>query len=127
MGNNLFGANISGLVAAALGPGLLEIKFTKVYAGERHEDELTSGLHPSEETFDCRGIRQSISTVVRDSSHEGTQIPKNRQIVLILGDTLNGGNTVPEVGDRIFMENTNLVIDDVNFDADRAAYTCQVS
>lgn len=130
MGNNLFSANISGRIAAALGPHLLPGKLIKVYEGVRTAN-ITEGNHSVELEYTFRGMCYSVRSSIPDSMHINTQIPRTREMVLILGDTItpvgsNPSGVQPVTGDKIEIEDKKVIINDVNFDPDKATFTCQV-
>jgi hypothetical protein len=120
MGNNLFGANIAGQIARALGSSLLPGTLTKKTQGTRDPNNLAAGRQGTPTTHTFRGIRQGMDALRKD-----TIVPDASDSVLILGDTITPSAT-PVVGDRITIESINFTIVSVDRDPDAAAYTCQV-
>lgn len=119
MGKNLFGANISGQIAKALGPLLLPGKLFSKSPGTRTTS--TGGRNPKTKVATFRGILDTYA----DSQVDGTVIKKGDRKVLMLGDTLPSGR-VPEPNDEVEIESRRFRIVNVERDPDAAAYTCQV-
>lgn len=119
MGNNLFGANISGALAGELGPLLPKVKLLKKSVSSRTAGSLTSGRTTSYRGYTCRGIVESFDQVRFDN----TETQAGDRVVLILGDTLPKG-VVPAVDDRIEAEGQTLSIVAVMRDPDAATYSC---
>lgn len=122
MGNNLFNANISGKIAAAMGSLLLPVTLTKVVPGARTSSDPSSGTNPSRRSFPCRGMVDSYKL----SQFDGTIVKRGDRKVLILGDTLPS-NIVPEPNDEIRAEGALYhVVGTPERDPDAATYLCQV-
>lgn len=121
MGNNLFGANIAGILANQLGPLLLSGQLTKVIKGNRSAT-LTAGRQTTEEPHSFRGFYDD--TQLRRLPD--TQVQGGDRAVLILGDTLPDGIT-PEVNDKITLEGVEAQVQRlIDRDPDAATYTVQV-
>ena len=120
MGNNLFGANISGRIAKRLGRRLPRGTLLKEVQGTRDANNLASGRRgtPTEHRF--RGIRMGLSALKKD-----TIIPDARDAVMILGDTIKPA-TIPVEGDRVLVEGITFTIVGIDRDPDAATYTLQV-
>lgn len=119
MGNNLFGANISGILAKALGPSFLAATLTKVTPGTRGSD-LTAGTQPTSTGYAAKGIVSDYTLREID----GTSVLTQDKKILLLGDTIASGQ-VPSVGDRVTIEGKSYRVINVTRDPDAATYTCQ--
>lgn len=120
MGNNLFGANISGKIAAALGPMLLPATLTKVTPGTRGADP-TAGTNPTSASYPCRGM---IDTYSQAELAESPILTALHRKILLLGDTIAAGAVVPDVSDRVTIEGATYGVDAIDErDPDRATYT----
>ena len=118
MGNPLFGVNISKLVADALGPGLLDATLVSYTPGTREADP-TAGRQPTSISFPCKGFIDS-----KDREEIGGTLVKDGDVVIVLlGDTINGGATVPVVGDRVTIEGASYRIEGLDRDPAAATYT----
>ena len=121
MGNNLFGANISGKIAKSLGPKLLPMSLVKVVPGTRSPTDPSSGTNPTKRNFPCRGIVDTYKTTQMD----GTIVKMGDRKALLLGDTLPRG-VVPEPNDEIRAEGALFTVVNVERDPDAATYLCQM-
>lgn len=121
MGNNLFGANISGQLFAALGPLLPAVKLLKTVQGTRDPSDPSAGTSPTTATYTGRGILDSYRT----SQIDETIIQQGDRKVLILGDSLPSG-ILPDTGDKVEAEGRVFTVIAVERDPDAATYTCQV-
>ena len=120
MGNNLFGANISGQIAAALGPLLLPATLVKVMPGTRGADP-TTGTNPTSVSYSCRGM---IDTYDQAEMAESAVITVLHRKVLLLGDTISSGTIAPDVNDQVTIEGKTYSVDGItDRDPDRATYT----
>tara|TARA_R110000803_G_scaffold20201_6_gene52239 strand:- start:3109 stop:3495 length:387 start_codon:yes stop_codon:yes gene_type:complete len=125
MGNNLFGANISGLIKKHIGPGVLDATLTSVTGGTRTGGSLTGGTNPTTTDYACKGFIDTQD--LKDAS--GTLVRSGSKVVVLLGDTINTGNTAPKPGDLITIESTVYIIPEdgaIDRDPDAATYTCEV-
>lgn len=121
MGQNLFGANISGQLAAAMGALLNPVTLIKVKPGTRNPANPSAGTNPTRRSFPCRGMVDSYRT----SQMDGTIIKVGDRKVLVLGDTLPAG-IVPEPNDEVRAESATYKVVAVERDPDAATYTIQV-
>lgn len=121
MGNNLFGANISGKVAAALGSKLLAATLVKRTPGTRTTTARDAGTNPTESRHTARGIVEEYSATQID----GTLVRRGDRRVLLLADTI-AGRKVPAQNDSIVIEGQTYVVVAVTRDPDAATFTCQV-
>lgn len=119
MGNNLFGADIAGQIAAGLGHHLLGFQLLKTVEGTRSSADIAAGKQPSTKSFSCRGILESFSARQID----GTIVKSGDRKIMILGGTLPNG-IVPSVQDKVLAEGSTYTITAlVERDPDAASYT----
>ncbi len=104
IGNKLFGVNISKLVKDNIGPGVLDATLTKSTSGTRTPGNLTGGTQPTETAYPCKGFID----VTKDRFMGGTLVRAGSRIVVLIGDTIDGGNaaSAPTPGDSITIEGT---------------------
>lgn len=119
MGKNLFGQNISGKILAALGGSLLPATLHSITAGTRTPGNLSGGTNPTEVPHSCRGMIDSQSR----ESINGTLVQAGNIVILLLGDSIDGGNTPPAVTDAVTIEGTRYNILAIDRDPDAATYT----
>lgn len=125
MGNKLFGVDIAKLIKDNIGPGVLDATLTTVTEGTRTPSDATAGTNPTETAYPCKGFIDSQMVRFRN----GTLVQNGNKVVVLIGDTINSGNTAPKPGDKITIESTvYLIPDDGTIDRDPAAatYTCEV-
>lgn len=125
MGNKLFGVNISGIIAKAIGPGVLAATLIKVTPGTRTTGSLGSGTNPTEVSYTCRGF---IDTQAQRNV-DGTLAADGTKRIVLIGDTISGGTVAPALGDKITIEGaTYRIPEDGKIDRDPAAatYSCKV-
>ena len=122
MGNNLFGANISGKLAKALGrkrkllPGTLR----RETEGARTSSSLSSGRTKVVTTHTFRGYEAGMEAL-----QKGTIMPDARSAVFLLGDTVRPV-TEPMVNDTILLSGSTFTVVSVSHDPDKAGFTLQV-
>lgn len=121
MGNDLFGANISGKIAAAMGPLLASMTVSKTMSGTRTPSDPSAGTNPVVTAYPCKGILDDYSA----SQFDGTIIKRGDRKALILGDTLPAG-IIPEPSDLVGAEGATFTVVAVKRDPDAATYLCQV-
>lgn len=121
MGVPLFGQNISGILARALGPGLPRIRLLKRQVGAIDESAPTVPAPVSYRAVPCRGFEDSSE----ETRRAGTEVQQSGRLILLLGDTLPRG-TVPEPGDRIALagETLEIIGEGVTSDPAKATYLC---
>ncbi len=121
MGNPLFGVDISGLIRDNIGPGVNDATLIKVSAGSRTGGQLTGGTNPTTVSHACKGFLDVLNRNRVDAS-----LTEERDVlVALIGDTIDGGDTVPEPGDRIIILGTTYNVVIVNVDPAQAVYNCQ--
>jgi hypothetical protein len=116
----LFGLDIAGLVAKAMGKGFLPVTLISQRPWDRQAGSLSSGTNPTTTAHSARGILSDYS----ETSIDGTIIQTGDRKVLILGDTIRPP-VVPKIGDMVFIEDFEGTIVNVNRDPAAATYTCQ--
>lgn len=101
MGQKLFGVDISGIVARAVGPGLVASTLYKATTGTRESGNQAGGTQPTFVEHPCRGVETALEEQYVDTGQGQDMVRRTDVAVLLLGDTINGGNTVPGVGDMV--------------------------
>lgn len=121
MGNNLFGANISGVLAKALGPGILPATLVKVTEGTVNPSNITGPkVGGTTTSHSCRGFVEDYNDFLID----GTRIKQGDKKVMLLGDTIADGK-IPVQSDRVIIEGVDHLVISVSRDPDAATYTLQ--
>lgn len=120
MGNPLFGVNISGLIRAAIGPGVLEATLVKSTPVSRTGGQLTGGTKPTEASYACRGFIDKQAR--RD--FDGTLVSDGKVTIVLIGDTIEGGSVAADGGDRITIEGGTYMVELLDRDPAGATYTC---
>ena len=123
MGNPLFGVDISGLIKANMAGQLLAATLHVVTPGTR-TGNLTGGTNPTEADHTCDGFIDS-------KNHErigGTLVEDGDVVILLIGDTIDSGNTAPSVKDKVTIESEKYHIKALDRDPAAATYTllCKV-
>jgi hypothetical protein len=122
MGRKLFGVNISGLIHKIMSKGLSSAVLTKITSGARTSGSLTSGKVKTETDHDCKGFMDKAQRERMD----GTVIAAGHYIVLIIGDSIQGG-AVPEVNDQITIYGeTYDIVGPIGSDPALATYELEV-
>lgn len=120
MGIDLFDVDIAAIVADAIGPGLPEVTLIKVTNAARTAGNLAGGTNPTTTSYACRGLTIDLEERFID----GDTVRRGDRAVMLIGDTINGGATVPAAGDRITVEGvTWAVVAIVDSDPARATWT----
>jgi len=120
MGNPLFGVNISKLIKDNVGTGVLDATLTVVTNTTRLAGSLTAGRRPTEATHACKGFIDSQQ--VRDVN--GTLVDDGTKLIILIGDTINGGATAPGTADKITIEGDTYNIEAIDRDPAAATYSC---
>lgn len=99
-GNPLFGINIADVIAKATKGQLLKATLHITSQGARGAD-ITAGRTESDDaSHECDGIVQDYS----DNRIDGTLIKVGDREILLIANSINGGNTVPKLGDGVTIE-----------------------
>jgi len=115
----LFGLDIAGIIGDEIGPGVLPATLIKVTPGVRDVNDLTSGINPTEQSFDGRGFIDSYS----DSQIDGTLIKIGDRKITLIGSTFEA---IPEPTDKITIEGlTHRIVNPIKRDPAAATYECQ--
>ncbi len=102
MGNALFGIDIAGFVADAIGPQLLDATLIVYTSGARDPQNLTAGPQRSANQYTCKGFWEDYSSFLVTTRPENGIEASDRKAVLI-GDTIPAGVELKE-GDQIEIE-----------------------
>lgn len=96
-GNELFGIDIAGIVADAIGDGLPDVTIVTTTWGARNPSDLSAGLSGTPMTITgVKGFWEDYSP----NQVDGTNILLNDRKAVLIGDTLPAGY-VPGQGDEI--------------------------
>lgn len=117
---NYLGKNLSGLIKKFVGPLVNSATLIKITPGSRTAGQLTGGTNPTTVSYPCKGFiaQKNLQHV------SGTLVSDGSVVIVLLGDTINSGNTTPSVGDRIIIEgNTYQIAEDGVLDRDPSKAT----
>jgi hypothetical protein len=121
VGNGLFGANISGIIAGVLGPQVLPVTITKSTPGARTPGNLTAGRTKTTRAFPCRGFWEDYT----GPPPATITLQLGDRKAILLGDTIPLGG-IPQRGDTITIEGQSLFVWQLQSrDPDAAVYTFQ--
>lgn len=122
MGQELFGVDIAGIVADAIGDGVLPVQLTEPVRGERQAGNLTGGREALDPvTHEARGWWEDFT----GQPPPGLEVLLNDRKAVILGDTMPAG-VVPERGWGVTIEGRTLaIVQLVNRDPAAAVYVYQ--
>lgn len=121
MGNPLFGVNISKLINDNIGPGVLDATLIVWTAGTRSSSQPTSGTTPTSVSHGCKGFVDSQAT----KNLKGTLATDGTKVIVLIGDSINSGNTVPKTKDHVTIEGATYSIEKIDRDPAAATYTLQ--
>ena len=120
--SELFGVDISGLVAEHVGPGVFPAVLIVSTTGTRVAGSLTQGTASTETSYSGRGFVDTYS----NSSIDGTLIQRNDRKIVLIADTFPAGTPAPKKSDKITIQsNTWNVVGNVGSDPANAIYECQ--
>jgi hypothetical protein len=125
MGNKLFGVDIAKLIKQHVAPGLLDATLHSKSQGSRTPGDLLAGPTVTTTPYVCKGFIDTQKVRFSD----GTVVRAGSKVVVLIGDTINNGDTAPQPGDEITIEGTKYIIpEDGKIDRDPAAaqYECEV-
>lgn len=88
MGNVLFGVDIAGIIADAMGDGLLPVTITREVKGARTPGNLTGGRASAPVEFECVGFWDDINP---GSVPAGTELEVTDRKLVLIGDTVQPG------------------------------------
>lgn len=116
---NIFGADIAGKLAAALGPMLFDVTLHKLVTGGRDPDNPSGGNSPQEVSLTARGFTDEWTK--EELAASLFQVGDEK--IAILGATIPGGE-VPKIGDSITSEGVKRKVLNVSRDPAGAVYQC---
>lgn len=87
MGNELFGVDIAGIIADALGDGLPDVTITRNTRGERDPDNLTGGRPTEPTTVKCKGFWEDFT----GTPPPGIVVELGDRKLVLIGDTIPPG------------------------------------
>lgn len=120
MGNNLFNANISGLVNSIISPFVLDAVLIKRTPGTRTPGSITGGTNPTETSYTAKGFVDFYD----DDLIDETNVKTGDRKVTLIGDSI-ADLSIPENNDKVTIEGQTWTIVKVNRDPDAATYDCQ--
>jgi hypothetical protein len=97
MGLKVFGVDVAKIVAQKVGPGLHAMTLIRKVPTTREPGNLAGGTQPTEVSYPCRGIEATLEQRFID----GDKVKITDVAILLLGDTIDGGNVEPRGGDRL--------------------------
>lgn len=98
-GNKLFGIDIAAEVHKEVSKGLLDATLHSIVPGTPGAD-LTAGNNPVTTDHACKGFVDEYSEKLVD----GNRIRAGDKKILLIGNSINGGATVPKAGDGVTIE-----------------------
>ena len=122
MGTRIAGIDVSGIVNKEIGQKVLTSPehnaiLIKVVAGVR-TGNLTGGTNPVETPFTCKGFID----VQRKKTIGGTLVKAGDVIVVLIGDSIEGGQ-IPVGQDKVTIEGRTYLIRGLDRDPAAATYT----
>jgi hypothetical protein len=123
--NPLSGVDVAGIIAQEIGQGLLAdsgFNYTLIVRVEGSFDasEPTAGRAITETSVSCKGF---IDSQARED-FDTTLVDNGTVMIVLIGNTINGGATVPTTSDHIVAEGTRYTIDRIDRDPAGATYQC---
>ena len=95
MGNQLFGVDIAGIIAEALGDGLFPVTITREVPGVADPDNLTGGRVPAAPvSFDCIGVWEDFT----GTPPPNVTLELNDRKLVLIGDSIPVDG-IPRAGD----------------------------
>jgi hypothetical protein len=124
MGNVLFGVDVAGLIADALGGGLPVATITRAVPGARDPGDLSAGRAAVTESRTCSGF---FDDVVAAGVPPGVEVEETDRRLCLLGDTIPPG-WVPRRNDAVTVREdagdlTLYVVQALGRDPAAAVYT----
>jgi hypothetical protein len=99
MGNALFGVDIAGIIADAIGPAVFPVTITRNARGVRTPGNLTGGRASTATVVSCRGFWEDFT----GTPPPGVELKLNDRKLLLIGDSIPAGGA-PEVNDAVVVE-----------------------
>ena len=125
MGKKLFGnfgVDIAKTIRDNLAGSVLDAVLTKVSNTGINAADPSGPPVTSSTTYACKGFIDSQAR----RAFDGTLIQDGTRVVVLLGDTINGGNTEVTTADTVTIEGTVFSIQAVDRDPDAATWTLVV-
>ncbi len=119
-GNKLFGADIAGEISKQTKGQLLPATLHSHTEGTYGADP-TTGRNSTYTDYACEGIADDYHERLVD----GERIHLGDKKILLIGNSINGGATVPKPGDHVTIEGVKYDVKTVKRDPAAAAYTLQ--
>lgn len=106
MGQELFGVDIAGIIADAIGPGVLDVTITRAAGtGTRNPADLTGGLIKAEPaSWGCKGFWEDFT----GQPPPGVEIELNDRKAVLIGDTIPAAALPLKLDDAITCEGKTL-------------------
>lgn len=122
MGNELFGVDIAGIVADAMGDGLLDVVVTRYSEGARDANNLTGGKPKTPATVEgIKGFWDDFT----GTPPPGIELELGDRKAVLIGDTIPAGGQ-PLKNDAITIEGVTLyMVQLVSRDPAAAVYVYQ--
>ncbi len=121
MGQKLFGIDIAKLINDNVGSGVLDAILIVWTAGTRSSSQPTSGTTPTSVSHGCKGFIDSQAT----KNLKGTLTTDGTKVIILIGDSINGGNTIPKTKDHVTIEGATYSIEKIDRDPAAATYSLQ--
>lgn len=115
----LFGVDIAQIIADSIGPGVLDAVLIKRTSGARTPGQLTGGTNPTTVSYPCKGFIDKQDRRNRD----GELIHDGNVTILLIGKTIDNGNTAPIMDDQVTIEGVTYLVTQVDRDPAAATYS----
>ena len=132
---SLFGVDIAGIMAGAMGSKLLAVTLTRKVPTTRESGNLVDGFQQSTPlTYTCRGVFESGGTRNLGANPSApisyapasTLTESGDSKILILAGTFSTAGIVPATGDTLTIEGGTYSIVSVDVDPAVATFSCSV-
>lgn len=119
--SELFGVDVSGLIAEHVGPGVFDATLIKITRGARVSGKLTQGVPKTRTSSSGKGFVETYD----DRFIDGTLIKSSDRKITLIADTFPSG-IVPNLKDEITIQGlTYTIVGDIKSDPANATYECQ--
>jgi hypothetical protein len=96
MGNEIFGIDVAGIVADAIGDGVFDVTIERYVRGDREAGNLTGGRPAEPEEVQCKGFWDDFTGL----APPGIVVETNDRKAVLIGDTIPAGGH-PRLNDKI--------------------------